>query len=146
MESVARSRLREKMRIARITQNTPFCLRWQWTLLTSDLSANARLVAMTLRLFGDTEGKGIRPSIETIAAATGLSPRTVQKALTELLNAHFLTGERSAGRTPSRFELALPGTMPTPQLSKSCGVDQLPLFAATPQNSTPQPRKICGEF
>jgi hypothetical protein len=104
--------MRDKLRLTRITQNTPFALRWQWTLLTSDLSANARLVAMTLRLFGDSDGKGIRPSVETIAATTGLSASSVKRAIGSLLESGFLTGERSKGNAPSVFELAIPGEQP----------------------------------
>ena len=100
------------MRVSRITQNTPFALRWQWTLLLSDLPANARLVAMMLRLLGDSDGKCIRPSIETVAAATGLSVSSVKRAIGSLLEAGFLTRGRSKGNAPSIFELAIPEGQP----------------------------------
>ena len=117
------------------------------TLLTSDLSANACLVAMTLRLFGDSDGKGIRPSIGTIVATTGLSERSVQRAIGSLLEAGFLTGERSKGSAPSRFELALPGDQPrqhdtvTPQFELRMQEQPRRHDTATPSNLTPPPRQ-----
>lgn len=73
---------------------------WRAALTRSDLPATSRHVALVLSTFMDTNGGGAWPSLGTLAAAVGRSPRTVQRHLRRLEADGWLLVEPSKGGKP----------------------------------------------
>lgn len=71
-------------------------------------SANRKMVAVRLADFADDEGRGIWPSVDTIASQCEISPRTVQRILSEFVDEGILVlRERGGGRRTSRYDFDL---------------------------------------
>lgn len=99
---------KERTRAQRITENTPFDLKWQWEVWLSDLSPNGKLVAFAVRIFATHTGAASRPSIESLAQLTGLSRPTVITQLKAIQKELLLTAERGKGRAASNYNLVIP--------------------------------------
>lgn len=94
-------------------RNEPFDVQWRWSLLRSDLSATAKLVALVLQVFAD-EDNFTNPSAPMVATAASLGQSTVKMAFAELRASGYVWGERSRGRVPTVYELRIPGHQPEP--------------------------------
>lgn len=84
-------------------------IRWRRAVLNTSLPATVKLVAMTLQAFTDVDGRA-RPSTQTLATAASLTDRSVRSALTTLLDAGWIAGERSRGHFPTAYAFTIPGT------------------------------------
>lgn len=86
---------------------------WRSAVCDSDLPPTARHVALTLSLHMNERGGSCFPSREELARETGLSVRTVDKAIRTLEDAGWLHVERPArqrGRGhPNRYTARVPG-------------------------------------
>jgi len=94
---------------------------WRDSIANSELPSTARLVALTLSLWMNTDGSNARPGGETLRKASGLkSLRSVRSALTELVEAGFLSvtekggSPRGKARTASVYDAAFPSTTGAP--------------------------------
>jgi hypothetical protein len=109
--------------------SVPFRLLWQKAIVASALSATQRHVALTLALHMDAEGGSCWPSVQTLAAETGLSDRAVQKALAALGAAGFVAIDRLGGRRPgggyvsNRYLATLPEGVNEVHPSRARGVN-----------------------
>jgi hypothetical protein len=99
---------KQRTRDQRITENTPFDLRWQWEVWLSDLTPNAKLVAFAVRIFASQTGGDSRPSIDSLVQLTGLSRQTVVTQLKAIQKELLLTAERGKGRASSTYTLVVP--------------------------------------
>lgn len=85
--------------------------RWAWerAVRDSDLSAAARLVALTVATFTGPDGvtpAPWSPSLSALASSTGLNRSTVQRQLNQLEALGWLTRARPApGRATTRYQL-----------------------------------------
>lgn len=102
------SAFRQRTRDQRITENTPFDLRWQWEVWLSDLTPNGKLVAFAVRIFASHTGSDSRPSIDSLVQLTGLSRQTVVTQLRAIQKELLLTAERGKGRAASTYTLIVP--------------------------------------
>jgi hypothetical protein len=86
--------------------------RWRDAIVNSTLTPTQRFVALVLSLHMDREGDSCWPSLSTLAAETGLSRRTVIRALNDL-DPDFLMRKRGGpGRGPTRYTAVLPSDTP----------------------------------
>lgn len=99
---------RERTRMQRIKENTPFDLRWQWEVWLSDLPSSAKLVAFAIRIYSDRAGASSNPSIETLQLLTGFSRNTVLAAIRELGKTELVRKEIGAGRARNSYALVIP--------------------------------------
>lgn len=74
------------------------------------LSWRAKAVAGPISTHMDGNGRKIRPSIDLLAADSGLASRTVATALAELREAGFLIVEKQGGgrANPTLYRAAIP--------------------------------------
>ena len=74
------------------------------------LSWRAKAVAGAISTHMDGNGRTIRPSIDLLAADSGLASRTVATALAELREAGFLIVEKQGGgrANPTLYRAAIP--------------------------------------
>jgi hypothetical protein len=86
--------------------------RWMWAILGSDLPQTVKLTAVVTAFHGDEDGTNIRPSVETVAAKVGKSPRRVTTDRTMLRKTGWLKlADGAHSRTDGvsdRYELAIP--------------------------------------
>jgi hypothetical protein len=99
---------RERTRADRITESTPFDLKWQWEVWLSDLPSSAMLVAFAIRIYANQDGTKSHPSLDTLAMMTKLSRRHVQDSL-KLIEKTLVRKTAGAGRAPNRYALIIPG-------------------------------------
>ncbi len=91
----------------------PFALEWRDAVYSVDgrvLSWRGKAVAGPVSTHMDKNGGSIRPSVDLLAAESGLSPRTVDTALRELRESGFLVVERKGGgrHQPTLYGAAIP--------------------------------------
>jgi DNA-binding transcriptional ArsR family regulator len=74
------------------------------------LSWRAKAVAGAVSIHADGNGRKIRPSVDRLAAESGLASRTVDTALRELREAGFLIVEKQGGgrNRPTTYRAAIP--------------------------------------
>ena len=84
------------------------------------LKPGTRLILQALAAFADDDGGGIRRSISSFCAYSGLKPRTVKRRLTELRKAGVLAyDDPGGGRRPATRRITLSGvTTDTPAVSE----------------------------
>lgn len=99
---------KERTRAQRITENTPFDLRWQWEVWLSDLTPNGKLVALAVRVFASNTGADSRPSIDVLVRLTGLSRQTVVTQLVVIEKALLIVATRGKGRGGNSYTLVVP--------------------------------------
>ena len=80
---------------------------WREAIFNSTLPANAKLTALALSVLSDADGRA-SPTISALTMATSLGASSVKGALSALLKAGFIVGDRSRGRTASQYELVIP--------------------------------------
>lgn len=98
---------RERTRADRITDSTPFDLKWQWEVWLSDLPSSAMLVAFAIRIYANQDGTKSHPSLDTLAMMTKLSRRHVQDSL-KLIEKQLVRKTAGAGRAANRYTLIIP--------------------------------------
>lgn len=85
---------------------------WERAITDSDLSSNAKLVALTLATWFSKQESVAFPSVETLTRKTSLSRATVQRALGELdprfLSRQVANGPGSTGRRTTRYVAVMP--------------------------------------
>lgn len=125
---------------------------WRDSIANSDLPSTARLVALTLSLWMNTDGTNARPGGVTLQKASGLkSLRSVRSALTELVEAGFLNvtekggSPRGKARTASVYDAAYPSTTGAPvapvQEMHRCISRQGPVHLTTPTGAPDAPQE-----
>lgn len=74
------------------------------------LSWRAKAVAGALSIHADGNGRKIRPSVDRVAAESGLASRTVDTALRELREAGFLVVQKQGGgrARPTTYKAVIP--------------------------------------
>lgn len=71
-------------------------------------SGNRKMVAIRLADFADDEGRGIWPSVDTIAEQCEIAPRTVQRILKDFVDEGILIlKQQGGGRKTSRYDFDL---------------------------------------
>lgn len=94
--------------------------KWRAAIVSSDLPATCRHVALTLSLHMNEEGDSCFPSVDTTAAETGLSRRAVQLNITRLVDGQWLKLHRGGGRGRSnRYVAVLPPASVAPVVAPS---------------------------
>lgn len=95
--------------------------KWEWEKaflargIAEGLTPTAQHVALVLSTYADGEGKGIRPSVETLVRVSGRSRATVHAALRSLRDTGWIrqiARGSGAAKRASLYELAIPGTDP----------------------------------
>jgi hypothetical protein len=79
-------------------------------ILASELSSNARFVALVLSTHMDGNGGSCFPSLTTLEHETGLSRKTVWKSIDKLEHAGLSARERNRGRSTRYIALGASGT------------------------------------
>jgi hypothetical protein len=138
---------KERTRAQRINENTPFDLRWQWEVWLSNLPPNAKLLAFAIRIYGNPDGSGSHPSLNTLEQLTGLSRRCIQDNL-RLIEFTFVGKERGKGRAPNRYTLAIPGET-LHELAKVIDFHSratvAPIEGRSEATSSPQSESVAGQ-
>lgn len=108
---------------------------WERKLRTAALSPRGKTVALTMATYGNADGTRIFPSITQLSGDTGLSTRTVDRALKELRESGYIE-QIKRGRAQGR---GLDGFASSYRLT-------FPLAALPAQNNTtPMARSFCGK-
>ncbi len=79
---------------------TPFVVLWRIAVHKSHLPKRAKLVAYTVSMFMDSDGKGAHPSEETLAERAGVSRSTVARAIVDLRRGWLDVGKKRVRRGP----------------------------------------------
>jgi hypothetical protein len=77
----------------------------------SGLSPTRRLVALALSLHMSEKGDSCFPSVPTLAGETGLSERSVYRAVADLVEGGWLARDSSRGRQSNRYFAVIPDTV-----------------------------------
>lgn len=75
-------------------------------LMSSFLSRNAKLAGVYLALRMSSKRPYTYPSLDSIGRDLSVSPRQVSRAISELVNEHFIVREDNPGR-PNYYRLAM---------------------------------------
>lgn len=118
---------------------------WERELRSTSLPPRARLVGLALASYANSNGSSIRPGVEQLVKASGLSRRTVIRAMTELVASRYLEQVsrgraygRGGGGFASQYQLTLPTEALLPQnnvppMAPSSDSNNMPLV----QNNVP---------
>ena len=90
---------------------------WRSALLASDVSRRGKQVGTAIAEHGWTTGE-IFPNQKRLAALSGTSPKTVQRAVDDLEAAGWLTAVPGSGRRSSDYTLTVP--MPVDTVDDAC--------------------------
>lgn len=97
-----------------MSRERPFVVVWREAVYSSNrLPARAKIVAHAISTFMDSAGKGARPSLETIAACAGVSPRTVAYAVNDLRPVWLRVGKRRVRPGPGGLVNTYEAVLPT---------------------------------
>ena len=117
--------------------------RWRNAIFASTLRPSERLVALALEQYMNGASLTARPSVSTLALASGLSNRTVQRALSELVRNRWLEEAAPASQhLATSYRALLRGDMVTPL--EQPGVTPCPpgVTNATPRGDTMSPEPL----
>lgn len=82
---------------------------WKWFEIAG-ISARARLVLIAIKTFADKDGGNAWPAVRTLSSMTGLSAKTVHRAISELVQNGFLSKEVRRGLS-NLYSIASPDNL-----------------------------------
>jgi hypothetical protein len=103
-------RIRNHIRATRLRPDNamPLRYRWLWSLMLSDQTPLAKLLGVSIWLHTDPSGGNAFPAQSTLAAMTGVEPRSLRRSTRQLERAGFLDTQPGSGERSTRYEIRIP--------------------------------------